>query len=216
MPTTYRYMSLATPTTPAIIADHVAPSAGAVSISVPPPTFIDVTLATPTSEDKEDLDEYMASIGYSFMEENPPALQDGDTLVWENGTWTCAHMASQTEKSLGEESTTRSEFGRKVRNVFTSDSATAKHVVMYDATLEVTSGNAWFEVQLVLDDDQNTPLASLKQKPGGSDRQIKFSGHIEPTVYGEGAHTIDIEYKRAGGSGSVKIKDAKVTIWRVF
>jgi hypothetical protein len=86
---------------------------------------------------------------------------------------------------------------------------------MYDATLEATSGNGWLEVQLVLDDDQNNPLASMKQKPG-TGRGIKFAGHISPGTYAEGVHTVDIEYKKAGGGGSVKIKDAKITIWRVF
>jgi hypothetical protein len=209
-------MALSSPTSVRNISEHVAPSAGPVSITVPPPTFIDVTLGSPTSEDKEDLDEYMATIGYSFMEEDPPPLQNGETVVWENGAWTCVNTASKTEKSLTLESTTRSDFSQKVRNAFTSESPTAKYIIMYDATLETTSGNAWFEAQLILDGDQNTPLASMKQRPGGANRQLKFSGHIDPRAYGQGAHTVDIEYKKAGGGGSVKIKDAKITVWRVF
>jgi hypothetical protein len=55
----------------------------------------------------------------------------------------------------------------------------------------------------------------MKQKPG-TGRGIKFAGHISPGTYAEGVHTVDIEYKKAGGGGSVKIKDAKITIWRVF
>jgi hypothetical protein len=209
-------MALATPTTPALIAGQVAPSAGPVSITVPPPTMIDVTLDNPDANAKIDLDTYMASIGYVFMEENPTPLHNGETVVWESGAWTCENIAPVTVKSLAEESTTKSAFTRKVRNSFTSGSAIAKHIILYDAVLETTSGNAWFEAHLILDGDQNNPLATMKQKPGGADRQLKFTGHIDPRVYGEGAHTIDIEYKKAGGGGSVKIKDAKVTIWRVF
>jgi hypothetical protein len=121
-------MALATPTTPALIAGQVAPGVGPVSITVPPPTMIDVTLDNPNADAKIDLDTYMSSIGYVFMEENPTPLQNGETVVWENGAWTCVTIASNTASSLSLESTTKVSFVRKVRNSFTVDGASGGHV----------------------------------------------------------------------------------------
>jgi len=214
MATTYRYMALATPTTILAISKQVPSAAGPITITVPPPTLIDVTLGNSTPEAKEDLDEYMSSIGYSYMATDPPPLKDGETVVWEKGAWTCINVAPIVAESADEESSTKSSFVQKVRNSFTSSSADAKYIIFYDAIIETSSSNCYAEVQLIL--DGSTVLTSVTRNPGGPSEQMKFSGHITPTAFGAGPHTVDVEYKKASGGGSVKIKEAKVTIWRVF
>jgi hypothetical protein len=214
--TVYRYMAVVTPTTLTTLASVLPSGIGTISIATPPPTMMDVDIQTPDANTRDDLDQFMESLGYTFMAEDPTPLDNGETVVWENGAWTCVNVAVQPANSLMEESTTKSDPTRKVRNSFVSDSASAKHIILYDAVLETTAVNTEFEVSLILDGDSAQPLATMVQRPGGASRQVKFSGHIDPAVYGEGAHTADIEYKKTSGGGSVKIKGAKVTIWRVL
>lgn len=214
MPTTYRYMALATPTNIGAIAKQVSPSVGTISIATPPPTMLDVTLENTSAGDKQDLDTYMASIGYAYMETDPVPLTNGETVVWEDGAWTCVHVTPDTTSSLNEETTSKASFVEKVPHSFTCTSASTQFFIMYDATYETTAGGCSVELQLIL--DGSTVLANIIDKPGGTGRQHKFAGHIEGAAYGAGAHTLAIEYKKIGGGGSVKISNAKITTWRAM
>lgn len=213
MPTTYRYMAASTPTNIKAIVNQLPAGVGTVAITTPPPTMIDVQLENTSTSTKEDLDEFMAEIGYLYMDTDPAPLTNGETVVWENGAWTCINIAPITVTSDNEEGTTKTSSIQKMRNGFTSPSATAKYVVLYDATYETTSGGCKCEIQLVLNGSE--VLAEVVDKPGGKDKPKKFSGFIEPRVYADGAHTIDINYRKTGGSGSVNVRSAKVTVWRV-
>lgn len=176
--------------------------------------MLDVTLDTATADDKQDLDTYMASIGYSYMETDPAPLTDGETVVWENGAWTCVHVTPTTTSSLPAETTSKTSFVEKVPHTFTCATASSKYFISYDATYETTAGGCRMEIQLIL--DGSNVLATLEDKPGGTGRQRKFTGHIEGAAYGAGAHTLKIEYKKTGGGGSVKVSDAKITTWRAL
>ena len=211
MATTYRYMAIATPTTIGLIGKQLDPSVGAISIMTPPPTMLDVTLTNTSVSDKADLDAYMTSIGYFYMETDPTPLTNGETVVWEDGAWTCVHVSPTTTTSLVLETSSKKSFAEKAPHTFICKSATAKYFILYDASYETTSKNCRVEVQLIL--DGTTVLAKVIDKPGGVEQQRKFTGHIEGAAYGSGAHTVAIEYKVLGGSGSIKISDAKITTW---
>jgi hypothetical protein len=214
MPTRYRYMALATPTNIKAISNQVSPSVGQISITTPPPTMIDVELENTSADDKEDLDSYMESIGYVYMATDPPALTNGETVVWENGAWTCVHLGPETSLDALETTSNASSFKEKLPHGFVSPSATAKHFILYDVTYETTSVGCRVRIELVLDGGQ--VLAWIEDKPGGSGSQRKFSGHIEGAAYGAGAHTLSLQYKRLGGGGSIKLRDAKITTRRAL
>jgi len=214
MATTYRYMALAAPTNLGLIGKQLAPSVGAISITTPPPTMLDITLTNTSASDKQDLDTYMTSIGYAYMATDPAPLTNGETVVWENGAWTCVHISGTSTASLPQEGTTKQSFLQKLQHDFTCGAASEKYFIMYDSVIEASSGAAKVEAQLILDGTQ--VLASYKGKPGGADHQVRFSGHIEGAAYGVGGHTLHIEYKLSGGRGTVMISDARVTTRRAF
>jgi len=116
--------------------------------------------------------------------------------------------------SMPTSATTNRSPQEKVQHSFTSSSDSDQHMILYDAILETTSGNGQMRAELVL--DGSDVLATLASKPGGSGRQVKFSGHIEAAAYGVGAHTLAIQYKKIGGKGSVKVSSAKITSWRTI
>ena len=205
-------MALATPTNLGLIGKQLAPSVGAISITTPPPTLLDITLTNTSAGDKQDLDTYMTSIGYSYMATDPDPLTNGETVVWENGAWTCVHISPVTTASLELETSSKKSFDPKVSHPFTCQDATTKYFILYEASYETTSQNCRVEIQLIL--DGSNVLATVVDKPGGTEQQRKFTGHIEGAAYGAGAHTLAIEYKVLGGSGSIKISDAKITTWR--
>lgn len=214
MAVTYRYIAVATPSSVKAISKQVSPTVGSISITTPPPTMMDVELENPSADDKDNLDEYMASIGYVYMSTDPAPLENGETVVWENGAWTCVNLGPESSSSLPLETSSNSSFVEKVLHEFTCESASAKHFIMYDVTYESTSGNVQVEVHLILDD--SLVLARVVDRPGGSGRQRKFTGFIQASAYGQGAHTLRLEYKKVGGSGSVKISDARVSTARVI
>ena len=214
MATTYRYMALVTPTNLGLIGNQLDPSVGAISIMTPHPTMLDITLTNTSASDKQDLDTYMTSIGYSYMETDPTPLTNGETVVWENGAWACVHITPTTTPSLGVETSSKTSFVAKVGHPFTCTSASTKFFISYDATYETTAGGCRIEIQLIL--DGATVLATIVDRPGGSGRQHKFTGHVEGAAYGAGAHTLALAYKKLGGGGSIKISDAKITTWRAL
>jgi hypothetical protein len=148
------------------------------------------------------------------MDTDPAPLTDGETVVWENGAWTCVKVSPETSISLPLETSSKTSFVEKLPHIFTCSSASTKYFIMYDATYETTSGGCRVELQLILDGSQ--VLASVVDKPGGTGRQHKCTGFIKGAAYGAGAHTLRLEYKKLGGGGSIKISDAKISTKRVL
>lgn len=212
MATTYRYMAVATPTNIKAIKNQVAPSVGVISITTPPPTMLDVNLENTSADDKIDLDTYMESIGYAYMATDPTPLVNGETVVWENGAWTCINLTPTTTASLELETSSKKSFVQKATHAFTCKGAATKYFILYDANYETTTTNCSVEIRLIL--DGSVILATVVDRPGGPGKQRKFTGHVEGAAYGAGAHTLAVEYKVVGGNGSIKVSDAKITTWR--
>lgn len=213
MPTTYRFMSLVTPTTIKDMANHIAEDASEISITTPPPTMLDVTIDDPSAETQQNLTEYLDSLGYIFMETDPAPMQDGETLVWENGQWVCIKTTPEASDPVEAYQTTKASEKDHVSKTFTSDGG--KYMVMYQATISCTSSNGIAEAMLIADNDAQNPLASYTGKPGGSDKFVQFTGFVVPAVYSQGPHTIKITFRRKSGSGTAKIENARINVWRV-
>ena len=128
---TYRYMAVSPATSVHSISTQLPPGVGTITIVTPPESVIDISVENASDEAKEDLDEYMSSIGYSFVEESPNPLQNGEVAVWDGSAWTYKSLSPFSGTSFPEESTTGSSPRRKLRHDFSVLNSEERHIILF-------------------------------------------------------------------------------------
>jgi hypothetical protein len=113
--------------------------------------------------------------------------------------------------SEGESTTTSGSYVQKVSHSFTPQAA-GDYMILYQC--EMTHSIAVGETNMQVDLDSGTQLAFCHTEPVDADDYELSAGHDIRTLTAA-AHTVDIDFLRATGSGNAKIRRARVSTWRV-
>ena len=89
----------------------------------------------------------------------------------------------------------------------------ANYILNYTAQLTTTASNGDFEVRV--QHDNLTTVATMLGKPSGIGYYVTFAGSYKFTA-ALGLGTFDMDYRRPGGSGSATIKEARMSLYRIF
>ena len=113
--------------------------------------------------------------------------------------------------SEAESTTTSGSFQQKVSHSFTPQAAGDYHISWY---FEATHSIAVGEVEVQVDVDSGTIVGFTHTEPTDADDYESHGGFTRLT-FSVAAHTVDIDFLRASGSGTAKIRRARVCSWRV-
>lgn len=113
--------------------------------------------------------------------------------------------------SEGESTTTSGSYVQKMSHSFTPQAA-GDYAIMYQ--FELTHSIAIGETNCQVDLDSGTILAFTHEEPTDADDYALHSGFDTQTLTAA-AHTVDVDFLRATGSGNAKIRRARVCTWRV-
>lgn len=109
------------------------------------------------------------------------------------------------------ETWTLSDWKEKV-SVTTPSLELGSYVIFAQAILSGSKSNAQYEVRSRFDDTDVIGSQSAQAGVAFSE-QLFFTHTIKNSI--SGAHTIDIDFRMAAGSGYVSIRSARITYWRV-
>lgn len=118
----------------------------------------------------------------------------------------------QTEISVARTTTTSTTFQTKV--ALTTPSLTGTYRVGWTSVVDIASANRSMQVQLYNVTDASVIGAVQEHEPKDSDNRIHVGGFAE-VVFAGASKTIEIQFRRSGGSTTVGIQDARIEIWRV-
>ena len=136
-----------------------------------------------------------AAAAWSWEKVNPGG-QFGSELHW--------------AEDITESSTTSSVWQQKLR-LTTTDVPLGDYLLLYAATIEGSLASTYVGAQLEQDD--TTVLSEAEVAPGPASALVT-SGHVVLSAF-SGVHTFDIEWRRASGGGSARIRGARLTLWRI-
>lgn len=109
------------------------------------------------------------------------------------------------------DTTTLSTWENKL-SLTTPSLETGSYIIIAQANISGSKSNTQMSVQAQWDNTDT--FGTLNAIAGLADSETQFTAHtIEASV--SGVHTIDIDFKKAGGSGYVSIREARITYWRV-
>lgn len=112
---------------------------------------------------------------------------------------------------LVESSTTSATYINKFSFV-TNSLSEGSYLIFAQATLSGSQPSTGLGARAQLNDA--ITFGELVVTPGIADSEIQFLAHMVAEDI-SGYQTIEIDYKKSAGGGSVSIKDAKIVIWKV-
>jgi hypothetical protein len=115
------------------------------------------------------------------------------------------------ENDLVESTTTSATYINKLSFV-TNDLSEGSYLILAQATISGSLSSTGVAVMSQLND--TTTFGELSVTPGVALSEVQFVAHMIAESI-SGSQTIDIDYRKSAGGGSVSIKDAKIVIWKV-
>jgi hypothetical protein len=185
------------------VKDQV-PAADASSVSgstTAADLFWDITAPTTS---KDDLDAYMASVGWTFVETDPSDTPAQASAAEFGKKW-------GYEEDTGESSASNSTWVQKVR-LSVSSLPEGDYLLMF-AMIAYSSANS-VVVGMRIEADDTTVLCSTLVKPGQTEAEVPCMQFARLSSI-SGSHTYDLEFNLSGGSGTAYVRQARIAIYRV-
>lgn len=94
----------------------------------------------------------------------------------------------------------------------TNDLSSGTYIVLAQGTIRGSLSSTILGVQAQLDDTET--FGEISAAPGVKDGDFQFFAHIIKESW-SGVHQVDLDYKRSAGGGEAKIRDCRITLWKV-
>ena len=133
-----------------------------------------------------------------------------DTWLASNEEFQSPEIANAVNLSLS--TTTSTSFQQKLRLTTTLRSGNYRIGWSYD--WQITSSSCNFKAQIQVDDTTTLSTHTEEAQDPSTDQRHQASGFAYQTLT-EGIHNIDLDYCTSSPSGSARIQNARLEIWRI-
>ncbi len=113
--------------------------------------------------------------------------------------------------ALTEQITTSGTFIPAISHT-TADLSSGAYLVLAQGTIRGSLSSTVLGVQSQIDDTET--FGNISAAPGVKDGDFQFFAHIIKESW-SGVHQVDLDYKRSSGGGEAKIRDCRITLWKV-
>lgn len=117
--------------------------------------------------------------------------------------------------SEAESTTTSTAFQQKLKMTTGTLVDTAKYLIQWNYIWSLTDAAQDFKGRVQIDDTTTIMNQQQEAKDAGGDQYYPASGFYEHTASGTSAIEIDIDYCTSNAADTAKIREARLTFWRV-